>query len=123
MTLSGDHSVPLTIPPVGLGSLNLLQSVDAAHSDLAFNNRVSELLNITRDPTRMDSQSKYGCLVRGDGGVYLRMPTGIGYQEKIWVSWVLVSVHHILNGIWYTGSRFRIIARRGIWWCHHGFTG
>ncbi|KAG8215887.1 hypothetical protein J3R82DRAFT_7854 [Butyriboletus roseoflavus] len=83
-TLSGDHSVPLTIPYVGSGTLNLLESVEAAHADLAFNNRVSELLNITRDPTRMDSQAKYGCLARGDGGVYLRMPTGTGYKEKIW---------------------------------------
>lgn len=99
VTLSGDHSVPLTIPPVGPGSLNFLQSVDAAHADLAFNSRASELLNITRDPTRMDSQAKYGCLVRGDGGVYLRMPTGAGYKEKIWVSSVFVSVHYILNHV------------------------
>ena len=34
----------------------------------------------------MDSQAKYGCLVRGEGGAYLRMPTGVGYREKIWVS-------------------------------------
>ena len=33
----------------------------------------------------MDSQAKYGCLARGDGGAYLRMPTGVGYKEKIWV--------------------------------------
>ncbi|KAF8120667.1 hypothetical protein EV363DRAFT_1302928, partial [Boletus edulis] len=32
-------------------------------------------LNITRAAARMDSQAKYGCLARGDGGVYLRMPT------------------------------------------------
>jgi len=89
--------VPLKIPPVGPGTLNFLESVEAAHADLAFNSRVSELLNITRAPTRMDSQAKYGCLARGDGGVYLRMPTGTGYQEKIWVSWVLVLVRCILN--------------------------
>jgi hypothetical protein len=96
-TLSGDHSVPLTTPPVGPGALNLLESVEAAHADLAFNNKVSELLNVTRPPTRMDSQAKYGCLARGDGGVYLRMPTGIGYQEKIWVSWIRALVLRILN--------------------------
>jgi len=34
----------------------------------------------------MDSQAKYGCLARSkdSGGVYLRMPTGTGYREKIW---------------------------------------
>ena len=80
--------MPLTISPVAPGALNFLESVEAAHADLAFNNRVSELLNITRAPTRMDSQAKYGCLARGDGGAYLRMPTGTGYEEKIWVSWM-----------------------------------
>ncbi|KAG9312595.1 hypothetical protein JVU11DRAFT_6992 [Chiua virens] len=83
-TVSGDHAVPLSIPTAGPGSLNFLESVEVAHADLTFNNRVSELLSITRAPARMDSQAKYGCLARGDGGAYLRMPTGTGYQEKIW---------------------------------------
>ncbi|KIJ19374.1 hypothetical protein PAXINDRAFT_166575 [Paxillus involutus ATCC 200175] len=83
-TLSGANPTPLTIPPVAPGTFNFLESVEAAHSDLAFNNRVSELLNITSAPTQMDSQAKYCCLARGDGGVYLRMPTRAGYKEKIW---------------------------------------
>ena len=95
-TLSGDHSIQLRIPPVGPGALNFLESVEAAHTDLAFNNRMSKLLNITRAPSRMDSQAKYGCLARGDGSVYLRMPTGTGYQEKIWVSRILVLVFDVL---------------------------
>lgn len=36
----------------------------------------------------MDSQAKYACLARGEGGVYLRIPTkysgGKDYQEKVW---------------------------------------
>jgi 3'(2'), 5'-bisphosphate nucleotidase len=32
----------------------------------------------------MDSQAKYGILARGDGSVYLRLPTKKGYEEKIW---------------------------------------
>ncbi|KAF9220633.1 3(2),5-bisphosphate nucleotidase HAL2 [Gyrodon lividus] len=83
-TLSGANPTPLVIPPVVPGTLNFLESVEAAHADLAFNNRVSELLNVTRAPTQMDSQAKYCCLARGDGGVYLRMPTRAGYKEKIW---------------------------------------
>ncbi|KAH7886771.1 hypothetical protein F5I97DRAFT_1870104 [Phlebopus sp. FC_14] len=82
--ISGVNPIPLTIPPVAPGSLNFLESVEAAHSDLSFNNRVAELLKITRPPTQMDSQAKYGCLARADGGVYLRMPTRAGYKEKIW---------------------------------------
>lgn len=84
MTISGVDPTPIVIPPVAPGMLNLLESVEAAHADLSFNRRVSELLGITRPPTQMDSQAKYGCLARGDGGVYLRMPTKAGYREKIW---------------------------------------
>ena len=40
---------------------------------------------ITQAPLRLDSQVKYGALARGDGVAYFRMPTGVGYKEKIWV--------------------------------------
>ncbi|KAI0074893.1 3(2),5-bisphosphate nucleotidase HAL2 [Panus rudis PR-1116 ss-1] len=81
--LSGPPS-PLSIPTFTLENLNLLESVEKAHAKLSFNERVAQLLGITRPPTRMDSQAKYCALARGDGGIYLRMPTGTGYQEKIW---------------------------------------
>lgn len=79
------------IPSMEPGMLNLLESVEAAHADLAFNQQVSNSLDITRPPTRMDSQAKYACLARGDGGVYLRMPINALYQEKIWVSRTSIS--------------------------------
>lgn len=83
-----DKTAPtrLTIPSFTPDTLNLLESVEKAHAKLSFNDKVAEVLGITRPPTRMDSQAKYCSLVRGDGGVYLRMPTGTGYREKIWVS-------------------------------------
>lgn len=90
-TLSGANPTPLSIPKSTPDSLNFLESVEAAHSSHSFNDRVSALLNITRPPTRMDSQAKYGCLARGDGGAYLRMPTGVGYKEKIWVCQLCMS--------------------------------
>jgi len=74
----------LTIPTFTQENLNLLESVEKAHAKLSFNDRVSQLLGITRPSTRMDSQAKYAALARGDGGIYLRMPTGTGYREKIW---------------------------------------
>ncbi|OBZ73069.1 3'(2'),5'-bisphosphate nucleotidase [Grifola frondosa] len=74
----------LAIPAFSAETLNLLESVEKAHAKLSFNERVAQLLGITRAPTRMDSQAKYCSLARGDGGVYLRMPTGVGYKEKIW---------------------------------------
>jgi hypothetical protein len=75
----------LMIPAFAKEELNLLESVEKAHGKLSFNDKVAQVLGITREPTRMDSQAKYCSLVRGDGGVYLRMPTGTGYREKIWV--------------------------------------
>ncbi|KAI0368176.1 3',5'-bisphosphate nucleotidase [Pilatotrama ljubarskyi] len=74
----------LTIPRTTPETLNFLESVEKAHAKLSFNERVAQILGVTRPPTRMDSQAKYGALARGDGAVYLRMPTGTGYKEKIW---------------------------------------
>ena len=41
--------------------------------------------NPSRLRMRIVRDAKYGCLTRGGGCVYLRMPTGTGYQTKIWV--------------------------------------
>ncbi|KAF8059902.1 hypothetical protein FPV67DRAFT_1674460 [Lyophyllum atratum] len=82
--LSGANPSPLRIPAISPADINFLESVEAAHSSHSFNDRVSSLLGITRSPIRMDSQAKYGCLARGEGAAYLRMPTGVGYREKIW---------------------------------------
>jgi 3'(2'), 5'-bisphosphate nucleotidase len=69
--------------------LTTLESVEAAHSSHSTTDTISSILGITRPPIRMDSQAKYGCLARGEGGIYLRMPTGVGYREKIWVRFLL----------------------------------
>lgn len=89
LPLSSSNSaapIKLQIPNFSKEDLNLLESVEKAHAKLSFNEKVAQVLGITRPPTRMDSQAKYCSLARGDGGVYLRMPTGTGYKEKIWVS-------------------------------------
>jgi len=84
LTLTGSDPRPLTIPPFADSELTTLESVEAAHSSHSFTDRVSRLLRITKPPIRMDSQAKYCALARGDGAIYLRMPTGVGYVEKIW---------------------------------------
>ena len=84
MSLSGANPAPLKIPAFADCDLNMLESVEAAHSSHSFNDSVSQLLKITRPPTRMDSQAKYCALSRGDGGIYLRLPATSGYVEKIW---------------------------------------
>ncbi|KAH7106840.1 3(2),5-bisphosphate nucleotidase HAL2 [Auriculariales sp. MPI-PUGE-AT-0066] len=67
-----------------VSSLRTLESVEAAHSSHSLNARIARHLGITSEPVRMDSQAKYCSLARGDGDIYLRMPTGVGYREKIW---------------------------------------
>ncbi|KAH9896085.1 3',5'-bisphosphate nucleotidase [Cubamyces lactineus] len=74
----------LAIPASTPETLNFLESVEEGHAKLSFNDKVAKILGVTRAPTRMDSQAKYCSLARGDGAVYLRMPTGTGYREKIW---------------------------------------
>ncbi|KAH6917101.1 3',5'-bisphosphate nucleotidase [Coprinopsis sp. MPI-PUGE-AT-0042] len=84
-SLSTGDIVPLQIPQVpDTSDLSFLESVEAAHSSHTFNDRVATVLGIQKPPVRMDSQAKYCCLARGQGGAYLRMPTGVGYREKIW---------------------------------------
>ncbi|KAK0219668.1 hypothetical protein EDD85DRAFT_797032 [Armillaria nabsnona] len=53
----------------------------AQSSDLTVNLTINpNLVSLRSNMT----QAKYGCLARSDGGVYMRMPTGSGYKEKIW---------------------------------------
>jgi len=72
------------MPILSQSSLRLLESVEHAHAALDTNKRVATVLGIHNEPIRMDSQAKYAVLSR-EGGVYLRLPRGSGYQEKIWV--------------------------------------
>ncbi|KAJ7175832.1 hypothetical protein C8R46DRAFT_1079671 [Mycena filopes] len=82
--LSGTSETTLRMPAFTPSSLVTLESVEAMHSSHSTTDTIASVLGITRPPLRMDSQAKYGCLARGDGGLYLRMPTGVGYREKIW---------------------------------------
>ncbi|KAF5334191.1 hypothetical protein D9611_014493 [Ephemerocybe angulata] len=84
LTLEGTDPITLRIPPTTVENLKFLESVEAAHSSHSFNDRVTEVLGVKAAPVRMDSQAKYAALCRGEGGSYLRMPTGVGYREKIW---------------------------------------
>lgn len=61
-----------------------LESVESSHSSHATSAQIADMLNITREPVRIDSQCKYGVLARGEASLYLRMPTRKDYREKIW---------------------------------------
>ncbi|WWC94268.1 3'(2'),5'-bisphosphate nucleotidase [Kwoniella sp. B9012] len=94
----GSYSRPLTSPtytklslpptPPASNPLTFLESVESGHSAHSIQARIGELLEVKRPSLRMDSQAKYACLGRGEGGVYLRIPTkyagGKEYAEKIW---------------------------------------
>ncbi|KAA1473339.1 3',5'-bisphosphate nucleotidase [Dentipellis sp. KUC8613] len=84
LSLSGALPAPLRMPNLRPEDVQLLESVEKAHAALDVNARVAKVLGVTKEPIRMDSQAKYCALARGEGGVYLRLPTGVGYKEKIW---------------------------------------
>ncbi|BGP58159.1 hypothetical protein JCM8202_002542 [Rhodotorula sphaerocarpa] len=67
-----------------LSDASFCESVEAGHSDHGTNARIAQLLGITRDSVRMDSQAKYCSIARGDGDIYLRLPVSATYEEKIW---------------------------------------
>jgi HAL2 family 3'(2'),5'-bisphosphate nucleotidase len=60
------------------------EPVEAGHSSHDDGARVASLLGIASDPLRMDSQAKYAAVARGDADIYLRLPKGGDYREKIW---------------------------------------
>ncbi len=60
------------------------ESVESGHTSHSQAADVASALGISREPLRMDSQAKYAVVARGDADIYLRLPTRVGYQEKIW---------------------------------------
>lgn len=60
------------------------ESVESGHSSHGASQQVAELLGITADPVRLDSQAKYAVVGRGEADIYLRLPTRANYFEKIW---------------------------------------
>jgi len=64
-----------------------LESLEAGHSDQKSSQQICALLGMGTERSasiRMDSQAKYAALARGDAPIYLRLPTRVGYEEKIW---------------------------------------
>jgi len=59
------------------------ESVEAAHSDQSEAARIGAALGITAEPVRLDSQTKYAMVARGDASIYLRVPRG-DYRENVW---------------------------------------
>ncbi|KAF3917865.1 Inositol-1-monophosphatase [Dactylellina cionopaga] len=60
------------------------EGVEAGHSAHDVQAKIASKLGITKPSVRMDSQAKYIALAMGRGEIYLRLPTKMSYQEKIW---------------------------------------
>ncbi len=69
--------------PVATSEARYAESVEAAHSDRSEAARIGAALGITAEPIRLDSQTKYAMVARGDASIYLRVPRG-DYRENIW---------------------------------------
>ena len=64
--------------------VRLCESVESGHSAHDRSAMISASLGIKQDPVRLDSQAKYAVVARGEGDLYLRLPTRADYREKIW---------------------------------------
>ncbi len=60
------------------------ESLESSHSSHGDSEKISEVLGVTKKPIRVDSQCKYAIISMGDASIYMRLPTGKDYQEKIW---------------------------------------
>jgi 3'(2'), 5'-bisphosphate nucleotidase len=69
--------------PTSTAEARYAESVEAAHSDQSEAARIGAALGITREPLRLDSQTKYAIVARGDASIYLRVPRG-DYRENVW---------------------------------------
>ncbi len=77
--------VPVRVTPTRDGALaRLVESVESGHGDHASHERVRAALRCATPSVRLDSQAKYAVLARGDGEIYLRMPTSADYRENLW---------------------------------------
>lgn len=63
---------------------SLCEPVESAHSSHGTTARVAARLGIAAPPYRVDGQTKYAIVSRGEASVYLRLPTRSGYREKLW---------------------------------------
>jgi 3'(2'), 5'-bisphosphate nucleotidase len=79
-----DEGRPLHVAaPASPAEGRYAESVEAAHSDQSEAAAVAGALGITSSPLRLDSQTKYAVVARGDASIYLRLPHG-DYRENVW---------------------------------------
>jgi 3'(2'), 5'-bisphosphate nucleotidase len=98
LPLTGSESVTAGTPiaaasPSSTAEARYAESVEAGHSDQSGSARIAQVLGITTEPLRLDSQAKYAVVARGEASIYLRLPHG-DYRENVWdhaAGWLIVS--------------------------------
>lgn len=92
---AGAWTLPVTRPtdpPARIGvardraltDMRVCESVEAGHSRQDETAQIVRLLEARGAPARLDSQTKYAVVARGQADAYLRLPTRADYVEKIW---------------------------------------
>jgi 3'(2'), 5'-bisphosphate nucleotidase len=87
MELKGDDRKALSVSRIKDPSEAFFtESVEADHSDHMFHQRIAEKFHISNPPLRMDGQTKYGIVARGEAVLYLRIPAPSepDYKENVW---------------------------------------
>ena len=80
-----DQSEPVKVSDTtDTSATRFCESVESGHSSHGHSAQVAELLKMQEEPVRLDSQAKYCVFARGEADIYLRLPTRVGYREKIW---------------------------------------
>ena len=83
----GEGSTPAAIrtaPTADPAAARVCESVESGHTAHGAAAEIADVLKLTAEPLRLDSQAKYAEVARGGAEIYLRLPTRPGYVERIW---------------------------------------
>ncbi len=64
--------------------LRVCASVEGSHSDAGLTDAMLNCLGRSSQMLRLDSQTKYAVVARGQADAYIRVPTSLDYAEWIW---------------------------------------
>jgi len=84
MTSEGEPETVKASPQTDTTRIRFCESVESAHSSHSDSARIADHLAIVAEPARLDSQTKYAVVARGEAEAYLRLPRDNKYKEKIW---------------------------------------
>jgi 3'(2'), 5'-bisphosphate nucleotidase len=86
LPLDGDgaDAHPIHVSQISdLGSATYAESYESGHSSQDVSARIAEELGMPGPPMRLDSQTKYAVVARGEAEVYLRLPQA-SWVEQAW---------------------------------------